>query len=100
MSKLETQHDRIVLKKTEVEHKRSAAVLVSDTGAERADTYEVVATGPGRYNEFKGEYIPTEYKVGDIVIVKKALLHELPFGNETYFVTRDIEIFAKVVKDE
>ena len=100
MAKLETEHDRIVLKKVEIEYKRTSAVLLSDVNGEKAETYEVVATGPGRYNDFKGEYIPTGYKKGDTVIVKKGLLHELKFNGEIYYVTRDIEILAKVVEND
>ena len=47
-----------------------SGIVIPDTAQEKPQEGKVIATGPGRMTR-RGERIPIEVKVGDIVIFKK-----------------------------
>src|SRR5256885_8809553 len=61
--------DRIVVKASEGEETTASGLVIPDTAKERPQEGEVIAVGPGRYEE--GNRIPMDVKVGDKVIYSK-----------------------------
>jgi chaperonin GroES len=69
---LQPLEDRVVVKPLEEEESTTASGLViPDTAKERPVEGEVVAVGPGRFNEDGDERVPMDVKVGDRVIYSK-----------------------------
>ena len=61
--------DRVVVKPSEEEATTASGIVIPDTAKERPQEGEVVAVGPGRFEE--GSRIPMDVKVGDKVIYSK-----------------------------
>jgi len=99
MKKLVALHDKVVLKKIESEQETIGGIIVPDMGKEKANHFEVVSVGEGMYNpNSPGDFYPMTSKVGDIVIVPKAVVTEVRLGNEDFYICREVEILS-VVKD-
>lgn len=90
------RHDRVILKPVESTEQTVGRVVLSDNGKEKANQYTVVAIGPGLVNPVTGAFTPTQWNVGDVVFVHKALVHSIEIDGEEYFVTRDLEILCGV----
>src|SRR5205814_3643194 len=61
--------DRIVVKAIEEEDTTASGLVIPDTAKERPQEGEVIAVGPGRFEE--GQRIPMDVKAGDKVIYSK-----------------------------
>ncbi|MDP2559576.1 co-chaperone GroES [Psychrobium sp. 1_MG-2023] len=62
-------HDRVIIKRIEVESKSSGGIVLMGSAAEKSTRGEVIATGNGRLLD-NGEVRPLDVKVGDTVIFK------------------------------
>ena len=60
-------HDRVILKRTEIETKSAGGIVLTGSAAEKSTRGEVLAVGKGRILD-NGEVKPLDVKVGDIVI--------------------------------
>jgi chaperonin GroES len=94
MSHLSALHDRIILKQIEETEQFVGGIIIPDAGKERSNFFEVIEVGPGRFNEFTGNVIPMTLKVGDKVIVPKAVVRQVVVDGVEYFVTREVEVEA------
>ncbi len=56
--------DRVVVKKLDAEEKTAGGIVLPDTAKEKPQQGEVLAAGPGKFDE-KGTRQPMEVKVGD-----------------------------------
>lgn len=63
-------HDRVIIKRTEVESKSSGGIVLMGSAAEKSTRGEVVAVGTGRILE-NGNVRPLAVNVGDTVIFKE-----------------------------
>ena len=59
-------HDRVVVKRLEEELKTKGGIIIPDTAAEKPQTGQVVAAGPGARGE-DGKLQPMGVKAGDKV---------------------------------
>ena len=66
---LEPLEDRIVVKPGEAEETTVSGIVIPDTAKEKPQEGEVIAVGPGRFEE--GNRVPVDVKVGDKVIYSK-----------------------------
>ena len=60
-------HDRVIVKRKEVETKSAGGIVLTGSAAAKSTRGEVLAVGNGRILE-NGEVKPLDVKVGDIVI--------------------------------
>ena len=60
-------HDRVILKRKEVEAKSAGGIVLTGSAAEKSTRGEVIAVGNGRILE-NGEVRALDVKVGDIVV--------------------------------
>ncbi|QIZ78624.1 co-chaperone GroES [Ferrimonas lipolytica] len=60
-------HDRVIVKRTEVESKSAGGIVLTGSAAEKSTRGEIVAVGNGRVLE-NGEVKALDVKVGDTVI--------------------------------
>ena len=64
-------HDRVIIKRKQVEAKSAGGIVLTGSAAEKSTRGEVVAVGNGRVLE-NGEIRALDVKVGDQVIFQKA----------------------------
>ncbi|WP_298443765.1 co-chaperone GroES [uncultured Ferrimonas sp.] len=60
-------HDRVIVKRTEVESKSAGGIVLTGSAAEKSTRGEIVAVGNGRVLD-NGEVKALDVKVGDTVI--------------------------------
>ena len=75
---LQPLEDRIVVRPSDFEATTASGLVIPDTAKEKPQEGEVVAVGPGRFNEDGDERIPMDVSVGDKVIYSKyglSLIH-------------------------
>ncbi|MCX7832217.1 MAG: co-chaperone GroES [Actinobacteria bacterium] len=94
--KLRPLEDRVVVKPIEAEEKTKSGIVLPDTAKEKPQQGEVVAVGPGRYED--GQRIPMEVKVGDKVIYSKYGGTEVKIEGEEYIILSSRDILAVVEK--
>jgi len=94
---LEPLEDRVVVKPLEEETQRTpTGIIIPDTAKEKPQEGEVVAVGPGRFEE--GKRVPVDVKVGDRVIYSKYGGTEVKVEGEDYLVLSARDLFAIVKK--
>ncbi|NLU40596.1 MAG: co-chaperone GroES [Firmicutes bacterium] len=84
--------DRVVVKPIEREETTKGGIVIPDTAKERPQEGEVVAVGPGKFED--GKRIPMEVKVGDRVLFAKYGGTEVKIDGEEYLVLRESDILA------
>ena len=90
--------DRIVVKPLEAEQTTASGLVIPDTAKEKPQEGEVVAVGPGRFNEDGDERIPMDLSVGDKVIYSKYGGTEVKYSGEEYLILSARDILAIVEK--
>ena len=90
--------DRIVVRPVEAEQVTASGLVIPDTAKEKPQEAEVVAVGPGRFNESGTERVPLDVKVGDRVIFSKYGGTELKYGGEEFLVLSARDVLAIVVR--
>jgi chaperonin GroES len=90
---LEPLEDRVVVKPLEDEvQKTPTGIIIPDTAKEKPQEGEVIAVGPGRFEE--GQRIPVDVKVGDRVIYSKYGGTEVKVEGEDYLILSARDLFA------
>lgn len=88
--------DRIVIQQVQAEQTTASGLVIPDTAAEKPQEGEVVAVGPGRFDE-EGDRIPMDVKVGDKVIYSKYGGTEVKYGGAEYLILSARDVLAKVL---
>nr|WP_257907470.1 co-chaperone GroES [Janibacter limosus] len=77
--------DRIVVQSVEAEQTTASGLVIPDTAKEKPQEGEVVAIGPGRFND-AGERVPMDIAVGDRVVYSKYGGTEIKHGGTEYLI--------------
>ena len=93
---LEPLDDRIVVKPAEEEETTVSGIVIPDTAKEKPQEGEVVAVGPGRFED--GSRVPMDVKVGDRVLYSKYGGTEVKVEGEEYLVLSARDVLAIVKK--
>jgi chaperonin GroES len=94
--KIQPLGDRLVVKVAEVAaEKTKSGQYVPDTAKEKPQEGEVLAVGPGAFND-KGERMPMDVAVGDKIIFSKYGGTEIKIDGEEYLVMSQRDILAKI----
>jgi chaperonin GroES len=93
-SKLQPLGDRVLVKPIEKEEKTKSGIYLPDTAKEKPQEGEVIAVGPGKYDE-TGKRIPMDLKVGDTVIYAKYGGTEIKVDDVELMILREGDILAK-----
>jgi chaperonin GroES len=93
---LEPLEDRIVVKPGEEEETTVSGIVIPDTAKEKPQEGEVVAVGPGRFDE--GARVPMDVKVGDKVIYSKYGGTEVKVEGDEYLILSARDVLAIVRK--
>jgi chaperonin GroES len=92
--KLRPLGDRVIVKPGEGEERTPSGLVIPDTAKEKPQEGEVLAVGPGRWEE--GKYIPLDVKVGDKIIYSKYGGTEVKIEGEEYLILSERDILAVV----
>ncbi len=85
--------DRVVLKPVAKEEVTKSGIVLPDTAKEKPVEGEVIALGPGRWED--GKRIPLELKVGDRVIYAKYAGTEIKEDGVEYVILKETDVLAK-----
>ncbi len=88
--------DRIVVQPLDAEQTTASGLVIPDTAKEKPQEGEVIAVGPGRFNEDGDERIPMDISVGDKVIYSKYGGTEVKYGGEEYLILSARDVLAIV----
>lgn len=84
--------DRVVVKLVSQEQKTASGLYLPDTAKEKPQEAEVIAVGPGRYED--GKRIPLDVQVGNKVVFAKYSGTEVKVGDEELLILREADILA------
>ena len=87
--------DRVLVKPEKAEQKTASGLYISSGAQEKPQRGEVIAVGAGKLDD-KGERIPVDVKVGEVVIYGKYGGNEVKIDGEEYLLMRDSDIYAVV----
>ncbi len=93
--KLRPLSDRIVVKPIEREAKTASGIILPESAREKPQEGEVIAVGPGARND-KGEFMPLDIRIGDIVLYAKYAGTEVKLDEEKLLILRESDILAVV----
>jgi chaperonin GroES len=88
--------DRILVKTLDAEETTASGLVIPDTAKEKPQEGEVIAVGPGRFNEDGDERIPLDISVGDKVIYSKYGGTEVKYAGEEYLILSARDVLAVV----
>lgn len=88
--------DRVIVRAVSKEEKTASGIFLPDSGKERPEQGEVVAVGPGRYDEDGEKRIPVSVKVGDKVVFKKYSPDEVKVEDKEYLILSESDIMAVI----
>ena len=83
--------DRIVVRPLEAEQTTASGLVIPDTAKEKPQEGEVLAVGPGRFDDAGTKRVPIDVKVGDVVLYSKYGGTEVKYAGEEYPVRSQAE---------
>jgi chaperonin GroES len=90
--KLKPLEDRIVVRPVEGEETTVSGIVIPDTAKEKPQEGEVLAVGPGRFEE--GTRVPLDVSVGDRVIYSKYGGTEVAVDGEDLLILSARDVLA------
>jgi chaperonin GroES len=93
---LQPLEDRIVVKPSEGEEMTASGLVIPDTAKEKPQEGEVLAVGPGRFED--GDRVPLDVKVGDKVIYSKYGGTEVKLAGDELLILSARDVLAIVKK--
>ncbi len=88
--------DRIVVKPLDAEQTTASGLVIPDTAKEKPQEGEVLAVGPGRFDDEGETRIPLDVKVGDTVIYSKYGGTEVKYNGEEYLILSARDVLAVI----
>lgn len=88
--------DRIVVKPLEGDDTTAGGIILPDTAKEKPIRGEVMAVGPGKFIESKGDRVPPSLIAGDRVIFGKYAGTEVRIDGEEYKILEVKDVLAKI----
>jgi chaperonin GroES len=90
--------DRIVVKPLDAEQTTASGLVIPDTAKEKPQEGEVLAVGPGRYDEDGEKRIPLDVKIGDTVLYSKYGGTEVKYSGQEYLILSARDVLAVIEK--
>jgi len=86
--------DRVVIKALEEAEQMRGGLYIPDTAKEKPQQGEVIAVGPGRYDD--GKLVPMSVKVGDKVLYGKYSGTEVTIDGDQLLILRESDVLAVI----
>lgn len=94
-TKYQPLFDNVLVRPLEPETKTASGILLPDTVKEKPQVGEIMAVGPGGYDD-KGNKIPMQVKVGQKVLYKKWGGNEVKVDGVEWMILEQKDILAVV----
>ena len=88
--------DRIHVKTLDAEQTTASGLVIPDTAKEKPQEGEVLAVGPGRFDDEGEKRIPLDVKVGDTVLYSKYGGTEVKYSGEEYLILSARDVLAVI----
>ena len=88
--------DRVVVRALEETETMRGGLYIPDTAKEKPQQGEVVAAGPGKFDEKGGQRIPMDVKVGDKILYGKYSGTEVTIDGEQLLILRESDVLAVI----
>jgi chaperonin GroES len=89
-------HDRVLVKRVEEKgEQKVGGIIIPDSAKEKPLQADVVAVGPGEYDDH-GKRKALDVKVGDVVLIGKWSGTEVKIDGEEYLILKENEILGIV----
>lgn len=86
-------HDRVLVKRVDVEEKTKSGIIIPDTAKEKPQEGEAIAVGPGIRHE-NGTVTPLDVKKGDRILFGKWSGTEIKLEGQDYLVMKESDIMG------
>jgi chaperonin GroES len=86
-------HDRVVVRRIEEDDRTKGGIIIPDTAKEKPQQGEIVAVGPGAYDE-KGKLQTLDVKPGDRVLFGKWSGTEVKIDGEQLLIMKESDILG------
>jgi chaperonin GroES len=93
-SKVTPLADRVVVKPVEEAEQMRGGLYIPDTAKEKPQQGEVVAVGPGKFED--GKRVPLDVKAGDKILYGKYSGTEVTIEGEAVLILRESDILAVI----
>ena len=94
--KIQPLADRVVIKRLDAEQKTTSGIIIPDSAKEKPQQGEVIAVGPGLWDEDGEKRIALDVKVGDKVLFGKWSASEVKIDGHELLVMKQDDIIAIV----
>ena len=84
--------DRVVIRSLEDAEQTRGGLFIPDSAKEKPQHGEILAVGPGRYDE--GKRVPMDVKVGDKILYGKYSGTEVLIDGEPLLILRETDVLA------
>ena len=94
-SKIQPLADRVLVRRLDdAEEQKIGGIIIPDTAKEKPQEAEVVAVGPGKFED--GKRVALDVKKGDKVLIGKYSGTEVKLDGEEHLILREDEILAVI----
>ena len=90
--------DRIVVKPLDAVQTTASGLVIPDTAKEKPQEGEVLAVGPGRFDDEGAKRIPLDVHVGDTVLYSKYGGTEVKYNGEEFLILSARDVLAIIEK--
>ncbi len=87
--------DRLLVKPNPSEEKTKSGIVLPDSAKEKPQEGKVIAAGKGAIDE-KGNKIPMEVKVGEVVLYSKYSGTEVKIDGQEHLIIKESDVLAIV----
>jgi chaperonin GroES len=98
MSKLQPLNGYVILKPIEEDETLYGSIVIPDTGKEKPEMGEVVATSP-TYNYNSDTFVSSNIVVGDKVLIPKLGSLRVTIDSDEYFICKEQDVYSKIVPE-
>jgi chaperonin GroES len=88
-------HDRILVRRIEVDEKTAGGIIIPDTAKEKPQEGEVIAAGPGARDD-SGQLQPLDVKVGDRILFAKWSGTEIKLNGEDLLIMKESDVLGVI----
>ena len=93
--KIQPLGDRVLVKQVDVKEQIKGGIFIPDSAKEKPLEAKVIALGTGKLDD-KGNKIPFNVKVGDLVLTSKYGGTEVKYNDVEYKIVKEEDILAVV----
>lgn len=88
-------HNRIVVERLEAETKTASGLFIPDSAKEKPQQGKVAAVGPGARDK-KGERVPVDVAVGDLILFSKYGGSDVDIEGQDYLILTEDDILGVI----